>query len=71
MSELRTLKDIPLPSDGCNCEDIIRQEAIKWLKETKFSEEIKKEFGDIDFLNEIPTRDWIKHFFGIEDKDLE
>ena len=30
--KLKTLKDIELPSDGCDCENRIKQEAIKCVK---------------------------------------
>lgn len=37
--KLKTLKDIELPSDGCDCENRIKQESIKWVK--SFLEKIK------------------------------
>ena len=60
---LKTLKEIELPSDGCNCENILRQEAIKWIKSDKsnfYSEEGMED-----------TKLWIKYFFNLEESDLK
>lgn len=89
MPELKTLKDIQWrqvthnnklgsPTGDVSFE-ILKEEAIKWIKE------LEKGCGQIyntDYYDKvcekndlcedcIPKIDWIKHFFNIEDSDLE
>lgn len=58
VKELKTLNEIWLPSDGCNCDNIIRKEVIKWIK--YFREERRTE-SDHDFMK----------VFNIEEEDLK
>jgi len=79
MTNLKTLKEIYFPSDGCCCEDNIRQEAIKWIKKIDdFSMQVKDHKIEIDEgvetiyfdLNGL-KKEWIKHFFNITEDDLK
>jgi hypothetical protein len=56
MTELKTLKDLHLESD------VIKEEAIKWFKETK------KYKGQFSFGT---AEDFIKHFFNLTEEDLQ
>ena len=83
MSELKTLKDIDLGNS--NNYFLIRQEAIKWIKEISkdgFKRTPQIKFNDkgldISEVNEvILTQEtdivvrWIKHFFNITEEDLK
>ena len=76
MSELKTLKNLRYGNaDTCDCEqcdlcvgddhaiseNALRQEAIKWIKE------LPKAY----YLENDLVRNWIKHFFNIEESDLK
>jgi len=69
ISELKTLKEISLPSDGCNCENRIRQEVIKWIKELTKIEDYKElsitkkfENGLNLTISELDTDGWADGF---------
>jgi len=64
MTELRTLKDLRLYdySDGCRCEELIKAEAVKWIKEY----EKKNNYADYGIVIET-----FKHFFNITEEDLK
>ena len=61
MNELKTLKDIDLSSDGCNCEYRIRQEIINWVKDFK----IKDKYPCID------VEKFLIYFFNIKEEELK
>jgi len=75
MTELKTLKEIYLPSDGCCCEDNIRQEAIKWIK--RLDGNISKIVQDGETFDLPGTTEaraqiiWINQFFNITEDDLK
>jgi len=53
------------------CSTILKQEAIKWIKEMdKYWESENSESG-FNELFEGSIMDWIKHFFNIKPEDLE
>jgi len=72
MNELKTLKDLRNKAnvaygdslDDCEygCADVIKEEAIKWIKELE--NQMLKRKGD-------QTIEWIKHFFNITEEDLK
>ena len=67
MENLKTLSQINMPSDGCCCEDNIRLEAIKWIKELlKKHPELRLYPYDLQY-----SITWIKHFFNISDEELQ
>lgn len=91
MAQVNTLKEIGYPInqdlDCCVDTKILKQEAIKWIKELeKCSREDgsckhdnddhlffgEREKGDSLSQNEcIALKDWIKHFFNINEEDLK
>ena len=65
MSELKTLKDLSNEADelsfGGYTVDILRSEAIKWVK------------SNDPLLNDCDgaVDDWIKHFFNLREEELK
>ena len=66
---LKTLKELSLPSDGCDCENRIRQEVIKWIKELTKIEDYKElsitkkfENGLNLTISELDTDGWADGF---------
>ena len=73
--KLKTLKDFEEEHEKWTCEDSLvtgdelKEEAIKWIKhyrELNKKTEVINEQGANYLIQE-----WIKHFFNIEEKDLE
>lgn len=78
MSELKTIKT--MNKYYGNYPDInskeLKQTAIKWIKELRFRKSYMEDKGDVYTSNHwesslLNTIDWIKHFFGITDKDID
>jgi len=72
MTELKTLKDIEWKPGYFIYPKELREEAIKWVKEMKGIN--KNNF--LDYPNElfailIDSERFIKHFFNLEEEDLE
>lgn len=79
--QLKTLNQISMPSDGCCCEDNIRAEAIKWIKELEKQKYVISEMIEDKFKNKgvllntqnfevIGAISFIKTFFNITEKEL-
>lgn len=52
----------------------LRQEAIKWVQNTKatdLEELFRTDFGDDAWLTKIHIDDWIIHFFNLTKEDLK
>jgi hypothetical protein len=60
--KLKTLKDLHLERIDTRINDVIKEEAIKWFKETK------KYKGQFSFGT---AEDFIKHFFNLTEEDLQ
>ena len=86
MTELKTLKDIVTCPDckaitPCKDTEVIRKEAIKWIKEfSKEEDEVMEKYGRNNpeiFHDFEPTCEvcvvinWIKYFFNITEEDLK
>ena len=83
--KLKTLRDIDFGDSTRIVENLLRQEAIKWIKELKKYDEqylpigmeakIPKkfeEFYDSEFPWSCdPPVEWIKHFFNITKEELK
>jgi hypothetical protein len=58
-----------------DAKDVIREEAIKWIKEIRHKRANTLQLIDkIQFefeVNNSPDQDWIKHFFNITEEDLK
>jgi len=76
---LKTMNEINITSNGCNCQELNKKEAIKWIKEIerhKTWEEIEYQWAtELMVTNgDKKTKEymivWIKHFFNITEKDL-
>jgi len=65
MSELKTLKD--LSAENMCCQQRLRFEAIKWIKE--FDAQIRENREAVPYKVSY-IQDWIKHFFNISEEDL-
>jgi len=63
MKELKTLKDLEI---GCLSRDILKQEAIKWVKVLG-----TKKYNEVGYPEARMNIKWIKHFFNITKEDLE
>ncbi len=83
MIELKTLKDIKEDIDSEQWEfdsawspgayralELLKQEAIKWIKELKETDEFSEDEQGI-FDNNYNVQEWIKHFFNITEEDLK
>ena len=73
MVELKTLKEIPLPSDGCNCDIRIRQEIIRWIKDIYYTPLNESKSKDMfEFGNErVGAVKILKHIFNISEEELK
>ena len=87
MTELKTLEDLQFNGNyggmtNCEygCQEVIRQEAIKWIKELEKDikeHSHKKEILIEDIIsclnchNKYAQLKWIKHFFNITEKDVK
>ena len=75
--QLKTLEDLRSLRDDCFVDwHLLRQEAIKWIKEMKGKPYFT--FPDGERTNLIFSKDdietltfWIKHFFNITDEELK
>lgn len=73
MIELKTLKDIELPILNSSVREVLKQEAIKWIKslEEKIKVPNKKvRAGRITLWN-LEIQNWIIHFFNLTKEDLK
>ncbi len=48
----------------------LKQEAIKWIKELKETDEFSEDEQGI-FDNNYNVQEWIKHFFNLTEEDLK
>ena len=66
--EEKTLREIRVHSDGCNCEKKIREEAINWIKEDR---KVKSRLHPDNMGTwEISIRRWMKRL-NIVENDLK
>ena len=82
--KLKTLKDFRFDTNGSSerfCKDgslchsgFLKQEAIKWIKYNNpqiIKGEALTEDGLLNNVRLLALNSWIKHFFNIQEKDLE
>ena len=74
MSKLKTLKDLIKENDdeltfGGYTEDVLKQEAIKWIKAKDFKHPSLDGTGDK--IRDDAVISWIKYFFNIKKSDLK
>lgn len=76
MTKLKTLKDIEKEAGNpiymynmgfLDCMKVLRQEAIKWIKELRSGTGFEGEF----YTDDYPICEWIKYFFNITEEDLK